>query len=36
MTVFKNVPNKFFKGCLPQLLLFPFLNTLSHVAGKGV
>ena len=22
---------KFFKGCLPQLLLGPFLNTLSHI-----
>ena len=22
---------KFFKGCLPQILLGPFLNTLSHV-----
>ena len=22
---------KFFKGCLPQLLLGPFLNTLSHL-----
>ena len=21
---------KFFKGCLPQILLGPFLNTLSH------
>ena len=21
---------KFFKGCLPQVLLGPFLNTLSH------
>ena len=23
-------PFKFFKGCLPQILLGPFLNTLSH------
>ena len=22
---------KFFKGCLPQILLDPFLNTLTHV-----
>ena len=21
---------KFFKGCLPQILLGPFLNTLTH------
>ena len=24
---------KFFKGCLPQILLSPFLNTLSHIFG---
>ena len=24
-------PLKFFKGCLPQSLLGPFLNTLSHL-----
>ena len=24
-------PLKFFKGCLPQILLGPFLNTLSHL-----
>ena len=24
---------KFFKGCLPQILLVPFLNTLSHLLG---
>ena len=24
-------PSKFFKGCLPQILLGPFLNTLSHI-----
>ena len=31
--VFKNKPSKkFFKGCLPQILLGPFLNTLSHIA----
>ena len=23
---------KFFKGCLPQVLLGPFLNTLSHMS----
>ena len=22
---------KYFKGCLPQILLGPFLNTLSHL-----
>ena len=25
-------PFKFFKGCLPQIFLGPFLNTLSHTA----
>ena len=25
-------PFKFFKGCLPQILLGPFLNTLSHIS----
>ena len=39
--VFKNGPSnfcvsrpysfKFFKGCLPKILLGPFLNTLSHL-----
>ena len=38
--VFKNRPSKvcrrqnkvkFFKGCLPQILLGPRLNTLSHI-----
>ena len=34
--VFKNGPRKifnfkFFKGCHPQILLGPFLNTLSHI-----
>ena len=24
-------PSKFFKGCLPQNLLSPLLNTLSHL-----
>ena len=24
-------PLKFFKGCFPQILLGPFLNTLSHM-----
>ena len=28
--LFKNGPSKIFKGCLPQILLGPFLNTLSH------
>ena len=26
-----HTPFKFFKGCLPQILLGPFLNTLSHL-----
>ena len=25
---------KFFKGCLPQILLGPFLNTLSHMVHQ--
>ena len=29
--VFKNRPSKIFKGCLAQMLLGPFLNTLSHI-----
>ena len=29
----KNEPCKFFKGCLPQILLGPFLDTLSHMMG---
>ena len=29
--VFKNGPSKIFKGCLPQILLGPFLNTLTHL-----
>ena len=24
-------PFKFFKGCLPQILIGPFLNTLSYI-----
>ena len=24
---------KFFKGCLPQILLDPYLNTLSQIFG---
>ena len=37
MQVLKNNKNlkgyglEFFKGCLPQILLRPFLNTLSHM-----
>ena len=27
----RQYPFKFFKGCLPQILLSPFLNTLSHM-----
>ena len=26
---------KFFKDCLPQILLDPFLNTLSHMPGDN-
>ena len=26
----QTIPLKFFKGCLPQILLGPFLKTLSH------
>ena len=29
--VFKSGQSKFFKGCLPQNLLGPLLNTLSHL-----
>ena len=25
---------KFFKGCLPQIVLGPFLNTLSRIQAK--
>ena len=27
----RRYPFKFFKGCLPQILLGPFLNTLSRI-----
>ena len=27
----RTYPCKFFKGCLPQILLGPFLNTLLHI-----
>ena len=30
-TKYSKYPFKFFKGCLPQILLGPFLNTLSHL-----
>ena len=30
-TIFKKFPFDFFKGCLPQILLGPFLNTLIHL-----
>ena len=30
-TVFKKEPSKIFEGCVPQILLGPFLNTLSHI-----
>ena len=29
--LFKAYPFNFFKGCLPQILTCPFLNTLSHL-----
>ena len=28
---FKKMDLKFFKGCLPQILIGPFLNTLTHI-----
>ena len=28
-------PIKFSKGCLPQILLGPFLNNLSHIIAKN-
>ena len=33
-----NSPNpfKFFKGCLPQILLGPFLNTVSYMYKKSI
>ena len=30
--VFENGPSKFFKGCLPENLLSPLLNTLSQIS----
>ena len=27
-------PLKYFKGCLPQILLGPFVNTLSHISHE--
>ena len=33
---FKNGPNKTFKGCLSQILLGPFVNTLSHICKQVV
>ena len=32
----KFVELKFFKGCLPQILLDRFLNTLTHVPLKAL
>ena len=32
--VFKSGLSKFFKGCLPQNLLSPLLNTLSDIIGS--
>ena len=29
-------PFKFFKGCLPQILLGPFLDTLPHIIVAAV
>ena len=29
-------PFNFFKGCLPQILLGPFLNTLSHITLRAI
>ena len=29
-------PLKYFKGCLPQNLLSPLFNTLSHLTGKVI
>ena len=26
----------FFKGCLPQILLGPFLNTLTHILDAAI
>ena len=31
---FRSGLSKFFKGCLPQNLLSPLLNTLSHIFNK--
>ena len=33
-TIFKSGLLKFFKGCLPQNLLSPLLNTLSNMYKK--
>ena len=32
----QTIPFKFFKGCPPQVLLGPFLNTLSHTGLNKV
>ena len=32
----KPYPFKFFKGCLPQILLGPFLNTLTYLISPAV
>ena len=32
--VFKIGSNKIFKGCLPQILLGPFLNTFSQILNE--
>ena len=33
--LFNNGPNKFLKGCLPQILLGPPLNTLSCLIAEN-
>ena len=36
LTLSRPDPFKFFKGCLPQILLGPILNTLSHLSKQTV
>ena len=31
MVCYRPYPFKFFKGCLPQIILGPLLSTLSHI-----
>ena len=35
-TAFKKISLQIFQGCLPEILLGPFLNTLSHIFASGV